>query len=61
MGTTVRSLTEGEKEDLAGLLVVIHAHVDDCPICQSAPDKDGMCDVGRENDRRWERWLADHT
>lgn len=61
MGTTVRELTDTEKEDLAALLTVIHAHVDDCVVCQLAPGKDGMCDVGRANDQRWNAWLEDHT
>jgi hypothetical protein len=58
--TIVRELTEREKEDLSALLCVIHAHMDDCAACQAAADVASMCDVGRENDRRWQAWLGDH-
>jgi recombinational DNA repair protein RecR len=60
MTTTVRALTEPEKDELGAMLLEIHAHVEGCPICQVATDKAGMCSVGSDNDRRWEQWLGGH-
>lgn len=66
MSTTVRPLTEWEKEDLAPLLRKLTAHVESCAACAAAPvpvsvaemGESNMCAVGAEMYRRWLEWLA---
>jgi hypothetical protein len=64
--TTVRPLTDAEKDELAPFLRELTAHVESCAACHAAPvpataaelGEANLCIVGAELYRRWLKWLA---
>jgi hypothetical protein len=67
--TTVRKLTDEEQAELEPLLRKVHAHFDECEVCQAAPPgpvstpaevaATKMCDVGKDLQCRWLRFFED--
>lgn len=62
MGLTVRKLTHDEQAELAGILVGLQSHVEDCSRCQdSRSPPAGMCLAGAALYARWTEWLANDS
>ena len=64
--TTVRPLTDAEKDELAPFLRQLQEHVEGCAACHNAPvpasaaelGEANLCAAGADLYRRWLKWLA---